>query len=115
MNVKTPELVTEAKRLRLNNMTYRQIAAALGISSSAALCWVNDHLAEKRRTYNIAYRERQRMCRGKDRPTRRAITNEYEARVREIPPDTRTEAQRLLGEPIFERSALAQKLMQEGR
>lgn len=104
---RTPELVSKARKLRLKGLGYVTIARALGVSQGAVYYWLNKDRADARL-------ERQRNRTRKERwfnpnyicVNYRPPEADYLARLAEIPPDTRTLSQRLLGDPVPGRSAL---------
>ena len=107
----TPEKLALARSLRAEGKTLFQIATTIGISKTAVFFWLDPNCAERRNRY--LYGEETSApppptLAGSD-AMRHEARKTGEELLRQVPKDTRTLAQKLMGEPIFERSALAQR------
>ena len=106
----SPEKLALARSLRAEGKTLFQIATVIGISKTAVFFWLDPNCAERRNRY--LYGEETSTPPPK---LARSDAMRHEAKktgeelLRQVPKDTRTLAQKLMGEPIFERSALAQR------
>lgn len=97
-------------RLRADGMSWKAIGRILGINGDTARRCV-DLEYRKRRSARTWELRKQGGIYGKP-PMPRSIKPAQEdiaARLAEIPPDTRSLTGYLMGDPVFERSALAQR------
>lgn len=94
-------------------LNWKELAAALDVNVSAIRDRLDPDFRERHRQYEMTWRSRNR-----DRNTTGGILFAQShkidreciaARLAEIPPDTRTPAERLTGDPIPARSALARR------
>jgi hypothetical protein len=108
---RTPETIALALRLRAEGKTFSQIGTTIGVSKTTIFFWVDANPAGRRNKY--LYGEEVGAPTLGGLVTSDAMSSEAketgEVLLRQIPKDTRTTAQKLMGEPIFERSALAQR------
>lgn len=101
----TDEIRTQARQLRKEGLSYRDIGTALGFTGCSIHKALDPHYAEKRRTQiNLAraFRTADMQVAG---PRVRymdsgTIREDAAARLAEIPPDTRDLTATLLGDPI---------------
>lgn len=100
-----PEMIRQAIELRANGFEYTQIAEYFGVSQTTAYRRCHPELREN---YNEARRKRHKM-----RSVRSNKYHEYRpcaadvlARLAEIPLDTRTPGEILMGEPLKGRRAI---------
>ena len=108
---RTPENLALARRLRAEGKTLLQIATQIGISKTTAFFWLDPDYAKRRNRYmygaDTGAPTPQELARWD--AMRYAARQTGEKLLRQVPKDTRTLAQQLMGEPIFERSALARR------
>jgi hypothetical protein len=108
----TPEKLALARSLRAEGKTLLQIATTIGICKTTVLFWLDPEPAKRRKRYSFGAeaggsKVQEFIC--SDAMTDGARKTGEEL-LRLVPKDTRTLAQKLMGEPIFERSALAQRI-----
>ena len=114
----TPDLVEEARALQADGWSLGQIAKHFGVKSDTIRYRLDEH-----------YRDDQREKQNRRRRAERALVKtmlrhiidpygptkeEIRALQRLIPVDTRSLTGKLLGDPVFERSALFHKTQQQG-
>lgn len=93
----TAEQKDQARQMRKQGVTYRQIAKVLGFGYVTVYFWFHPLL---RSTGRKLFASDQSF-----RPT----PADYAARLAEIPPDHRSLTGIICGDPVFERSALAKR------
>jgi hypothetical protein len=98
------EIITQALKLKAKGWGIVKMARHLGVGRTWLLYRIDPEAREKRRQAVRDYQSR--GCVGPNAQVRLDAMK----RLAEIPPDTRTASQKILGEPIFERSALFQKM-----
>ena len=101
----------EARKMRAAGAQWKQIAQRFGIDYHTVQARLDPEYAARRNAKKNYCRFRQRQGDEVLDPAARSMVrsvddSEVARRLAEIPEDTRTPAQRLMGEPIFERSAL---------
>jgi len=99
----TPELLEEAKRLRFKGMSYREIGDTIGFSSTTVHRALDDGYARRRREQiNLArrFRDTGMPSSSPRRVEPVSIKADVEARLAEIPTDTRNLTALILGDPI---------------
>jgi hypothetical protein len=108
---RTPENLALARSLRAEGKSLLQISAIIGTSKTTVFFWLDPNHAKRRNRYMYGADTggpKPREYVGSD-AMRHAAKKSGEELLRLVPKDTRTLAQQLMGEPIFERSALAQR------
>lgn len=116
-------LIGRALEMRAAGSMVQEIADTLGIDRRTITYWTNPESAEKSRARARAKNrsEKRHTARARERELLKGYAPhmaaprppqaDYLARFAEIPPDTRTEAAKLMGDPLPSRSALAQRGM----
>ncbi len=102
----------EARELLAKGTPYNQIAKIYGSSWSAVRCWLDPEFAAKRRVQRNTAKRISRSRAGKAASInnyRSPPSSDISLRLAEIPPDTRSMTQRLMGDPLPQRSALAKR------
>lgn len=112
-NRMTPEIKAQAGQMYADGIGYREIGRRLGFGRES-IKYALDEAYRLRRLDRVARNwaaKRAEKPRPQDPHTRDVNTLRADAyaRLAEIPRDTRTPAQRLMGDPIFARSALANR------
>jgi hypothetical protein len=112
----TPEKLALARSLRAEGKTLLQIATTIGISKTTVFFWLDPEHAKRRNRYSYGAeaggpKVQEFICSNAMTDEARRTAEEL---LRLVPRDTRTLAQKLMGEPIFERSALAQRMGESG-
>jgi hypothetical protein len=106
----TPEKIELAREMRFTRgLTLKTIADRIGVSDTTIARALNPDKAETRRRLD-AERDRQRrrakattlgnLSTGRGIVSGKSVDRDASARLAEIPPDTRTMTQALLGDPI---------------
>lgn len=101
---KTPELLSEAIRLRGEGRSFNEIGDALSVSSDTVHCWLDEKYAHRRRSMVNANRRGE--AHDINRIDRRPSHSDVAERLAEIPPDTRDLTSRLCGDPLPGRRAI---------
>lgn len=94
--------------LRQVGMSWSAIGDIMGMARDTVHS-IADPAHKKNRIYERSSRRKHDSTIGKN-IVMRPPSGDIEARLAEIPPDTRSPAARLMGDPIFERSALGQRM-----
>lgn len=111
---KTEKLRKKAQEFRAAGYTYREIAAEIKVSTTHVARLLNPKLHEAAKE-RARQRQRERNLALKNRDLasvsalRMQAKAELEARLAEIPDDTRTTTARVFGDPLPGRSALDQR------
>lgn len=113
-NLVTPEMATKMKRMKKRGRTIQEIADKFGMDRSTISMHVNDGILERRREYQKQRREELKAAQeGRSAVgyvTSKKIDEDWQRLRAEIPKrDNRDLTGRVFGDPLPERSALAQR------
>ena len=90
------------KTLNKKGVGYNRIAALLSITRYQVVKYANPEQHERERQRNMAWNNR-------NRETWQSKKDSWKRKMEEVPEDTRTYSQQVMGEPLPGRSALDQK------
>lgn len=97
-----------ARQLREQGKTYDEIGSIVGVSHSQVAYHLDPKIREAKKARVAA--NRIPSISGNIVKFPNGVSSiDFMARLAEIPPDTRSKTQRMFGDPVFQRSALAQR------
>lgn len=98
-----------ATRMFQTGMNYQQISRVFGLCADTIHCRIDPEYRRKRQDQKNALRQYESPVSAFRRYGERSTTEEVAARLAEIPNDTRDFTARTFGDPVYVRSAAAQK------
>jgi hypothetical protein len=97
---RTEANLRRAEELLQQNKSWAEIGDALGLDKKTVRCWFDEGFRQRRIHPRCVLSRRQVNV------VKQRLDRDAAERLKEIPPDTRTEIERLLGDPPPGRSAL---------